>query len=386
MCLDRTVGIFKITYPIYSETFITNQALALTSYKPLIIARTKVHESPLPLLALSDHDPSGVRQKWMALTRSISFFQTDERVKALSLLHAHFGPCGVYASPLAQRLSIPLITTFHGLDITASPWRYFRQESGITTLNYLLRLRNLRESGAGFIAVSAFIRDCLIARGFPPERVHLLYIGVDTRQFCPAPDGAGHADSRYILNVARHVQFKGVDTLLRAFARSAGHHPEVTLIQVGAGPLTASLQGLARELGIADRVRFLGVQTPHQVRELMQRAELFALTSKTADTGQREGLGIALNEASACGVAIVATRSGGIPEAVLDGKTGLLSPEGDVRLLADNLDRLLADGELRRGMGRQGREYVCEQFCLRNQTAKLERVYNTGVEEWRGRG
>jgi len=238
----------------------------------------------------------------------------------------------------------------------------------------------LQERGAAFIAVSDFIRDCLLSQEFQPDKIHRLNIGVDTERFCPLPETGRTDGNRYILNVARHMPVKGVDTLLRAFARIAGRHPGVKLTQVGAGPLSASLQRLARELGIADRVRFLGVQTPQQVRELMQRAELFALTSQTADTGAREGLGIVLNEASACGIPVVATRCGGIPEAVIDGETGLLSPERDDRALAVNLDRLLADGEVRLRMGRQGREFVCETFCLRTQTEKLEQLYDRLVE------
>jgi colanic acid/amylovoran biosynthesis glycosyltransferase len=379
---DRKVGIYKIVYPIYSETFITSQAMAFKSYESLVLARTKVGETPLSLLALSDSDPTGIRQKWMAITRTPSFFLKDERVKKLSLLHSHFGPCSVYALPLAQRLSIPLISTFHGLDTTANPWRYFLQEFGVTSFNYFLHLCDLKKSGAAFIAVSDFIRDCLIAKGFPQERVHLMYIGVDTRRYCPAPTESGLLGNRYILNVARHVPVKGVDTLLRAFSLIADRFPRVSLLQVGTGPLTGSLQTLVQKLGLTGRVRFLGMQSEETVLGLMQRADILALTSQTAENGAREALGMVLNEASSCGVAIAATRSGGIPEAVIDGETGLLSPERNIRLLADNLECLLADGELRGRLGRQGREYVRDKFCIQTQTAKLERFYDQVVEEW----
>jgi glycosyltransferase involved in cell wall biosynthesis len=377
----RSVGIFKLRYPIPSETFITSQALALTTYQPLFLARKKTNATDTPLLALSDHDPYGFRQGWLALTRSVSFFLQDERVRNLSLVHAHFGPDGVYALNLAERLAIPLVVTFHGLDTTARRWRLFTSLFGVTIINYFRYVRRLQEHGAAFIAVSGFIRDCLVAQGFPAEKIHQLYIGVDTQLFCPLPETGRTGNNRYILNVARHVPVKGVDTLLRAFARCADRHPGVTLTQVGAGPLTGSLQSLARELGIADRVRFLGVQTPHEVLELMQRAELLALTSQTADTGAREGLGIVLNEASACGIPVVATRCGGIPEAVIDGETGLLCAERDDRQLADNLDILLENEDLRLRMGRRGRDYVGQKFCLRTQTEKLERLYDLVVDE-----
>ena len=378
----RSVGIFKLCYPNPSEIFITNQADALATYRPLILARKKINASDVPLLALSDHDLFGLRQGWLALTRSASFFLKDERVRNLSLVHAHFGPDGVYALKLAERLAVPLVVTFHGMDTTARRWRLFTSLFGVTVINYFRYLRQLRERGAAFIAVSGFIRDCLLAQGFPQDKVHLLYIGVDTQRFCPLPGTGRHGNDRSILNVARHVPVKGVATLLRAFARIADQHPGVMLTQVGSGPLTDSLQSLARQLGIVDRVRFLGVQTPHQILELMQRADLLALTSQTAETGAREGLGIVLNEASACGIPVVATRCGGIPEAVIHGETGLLCDERDDRQLAENLVLLLGNKGLRFKMGRRGREYVCQKFCLHTQTAKLERLYDKVVDEW----
>ena len=374
--LHRLVGIYKLRYPLPSETFVTTQAQALCDYEPLILARKRFGATELPTLAVSDHDPFGIRQGWLALTRSPSLFLRDERVRNLSLIHAHSGLEGVYALRLAQRLGVPLVTTFHGLDATARGWPLFRSLFGVTVCTYFLHRHRLRQRGAAFIAVSDFIRDCLLSRGFPPEKIHRLSIGVDTARFCPLPEGEERGGERYILNVARHVPVKGIGTLLRAFGQVAGKYPSVNLVQVGAGPLTASLEGLARELGIAHRIRFLGALPHDPVLGLMQRAEIVTLTSETALTGAREALGMALNEASACGIPVVATRSGGIPEAVVDGETGLLSPERDVRRLAENLDLLLDNEELRLGMGRRGRDLVCEKFCLRHQTAQLERLYD----------
>ncbi len=376
----RLVGIYKLRYPIPSETFISSQALALTDYEPLILTRKRCGATDLPTLAVSDHDQFGVRQALLALTGSPSFFLKDERVRKLSLIHAHFGMNGVYGLQLAERLTLPLVVTFHGLDATMRRWPLFTSLFGLTVMNYFRSLCRLKERGAAFIAVSDFIHGCLVTQGFSPEKIHRLYIGVDTRRFCPLPESSEGGEGRYLLNVARHVPVKGVATLLRAFARLAARHPQVKLMQVGAGPLTESLHRLSRELGIADRVKFLGSLSHGDVLTLMQRAEIVALTSETARSGAREALGMVLNEASACAVPVVATCCGGIPEAVIHGKTGLLSPERDDHLLAENLELLLADGELRRRIGRRGRELVCEKFCLRKQTAELERLYDRLVE------
>lgn len=108
----------------------------------------------------------------------------------------------------------------------------------------------------------------------------------------------------------------------------------------------------------------------------MQMAEVFCLPSRTAASGDSEGLGIVFNEASACALPVVATRHGGIPEAVLHGETGLLVPEGDAPALATALDAVLSDRSLGARLGHRGREYVRERFDARRQGARLETIYD----------
>jgi colanic acid/amylovoran biosynthesis glycosyltransferase len=134
---------------------------------------------------------------------------------------------------------------------------------------------------------------------------------------------------------------------------------------------------LANTLGIAERVHFLGARSSDEVRQLMQHCALFVLPSQTAENGDSEALGIVFNEASACGIPVVSTRHGGIPEAVLHGETGLLVDERDDRALAEAMDQILGDPELGNKLGNRGREYVCDVFDLSKQTAKLEDIYET---------
>ncbi len=141
--------------------------------------------------------------------------------------------------------------------------------------------------------------------------------------------------------------------------------------------MTAGLNALATALGINNCVRFLGAQPHETVLNLMRGAEIFALPSQTAKNGDSEALGIVFNEASACGVPIVSTWHGGIPEAVLDGETGFLVPERDDAALAEKLDTLLSDRALGEKMGQRGREFVCEVFDIRKQTVKLEGIYDS---------
>jgi len=374
----KRLGIFSLEFPHDSRVFINEQAESLQEYQPIFLMRSQLKEIEFQGIAIHSKNEPGLKQRLFTLTRAPSFFGTSEYLSSLQLIHAHFGLDSMYAIPLAKRLKIPLITTFHGADITVSDSNLLFSKSLIDKY-YLWGRRSMNRYTSVFIAVSRFLETEAIKKGFSKEKMIQHYIGVDTEKFIPV---SSKNSGRYILCVGRHVEKKGIETLLNAFSRVAQKHPDVSLIQVGSGPLTSTLHALAQTLGIADRVRFLGALPHEKVLHLMQHAEIFALPSQTAINGDSEALGIVFNEASACGIPIVSTWHGGIPEAVLHEETGLLSPEYDPAVLAANLDTLLSNRALGESMGRQGRDYVCANFNIRTQTTKLESIYNEVIERW----
>lgn len=367
------VGIYRRSYPLAAEPFITEQVNHLARYQPHFVLTKLLKQISFSHSSISEQNWGDLKRLAHLLSRSPRLFPQTRALKQLALLHAHFGPDGVYALPLAESLNIPLLVTFHGYDITLQPqsaWRSGR----LFYYQLLLHQTQLQQRAAVFIAVSQFIRSRLLAQGYPAEKVIQHYIGVDIDKFTPA---ACKPQQRYILCVGRHTAKKGIDTLLRGFARIAPHYPDVVLLQVGNGPLTRKLVSLTQTLGLEGRVHWLGFQPQKTVLQLMQGAEIFALPSQTAADGDSEALGIVFNEASACGIPIVATRHGGIPEAVLDGETGLLVAERAEAELAEKLHLLLEDRGLGQQMGRRGREWVCDRFDLRRQTAQLETIYDS---------
>jgi glycosyltransferase involved in cell wall biosynthesis len=291
------------------------------------------------------------------------------------LIHAHFGVEAVYGMELAERLGVPLVTTFHGFDATLTRAELLRSRKP-TWIQYLLRRSELSRRGALFIGVSKFILAQLERLGFPAEHTRLHYIGVDPDAFGASPARDESAERPLvILHVARLVEKKGTVYLLEAFARIAAKHPNAALVVIGAGPLRESLARRAAELHVDTRVRWLGALPHAEVREWLQRAAVFCLPSCTAASGDAEGLGLALLEAAASGLPVVATLHGGIPEAVEDGITGYLVPERDAGSLADVLDALLASASLRRRMGDDARRFARTRFDLHLQTRALERLY-----------
>jgi colanic acid/amylovoran biosynthesis glycosyltransferase len=368
----KKIGIYRTVYPLPSEAFIGAQVSALRRYQPLLLTRTRAAPIDCEYRALSEMRAGGLRAAAFAVTHLPLCFGRDSALRDPSLLHAHFGPDGVAVMPLARRLGIPLIVTFHGGDCTVAR-RDLWLSGKLYNYHFLLREERLKKDASLFLAVSGFLRGRLLDRGYPERKVRTHYIGVDTEKFRPAE--RPH-DDPYILCVGRHVAKKGIDVLLRAFSVLAKRQAAVSLLQVGEGPLSASLHSLARSLGVAERVRFLGAQPHDRIIGLMRGARVFALPSQEAEDGDSEALGIVFNEASACGIPVVATRHGGIPEAVRDGETGFLVKEKDYLALAECLEQLLSDPPLAHRMGGRGREYVCEVFDLRTQTRVLERIYD----------
>lgn len=371
----KDVGIYCRVFPRLSETFIREQATNLERYRPTFVSNSLIGISPFPCVSISQRDFLSVKQNLFILTRQPSLFGRLEALNKLSLLHAHFGVDGVYAMAIAQQVGIPFVVTFHGYDITISRqsvwksgrWLYYQ---------LLLHEKELQQRAAKFIAVSRYIRDQMIEKGYASEKIIQHYIGVDTRKFVAS---RRPQKERYILCIGRQTEKKGIDTLLRGFARIAHKHPEVMLWQVGTGPLGDELRATARELKIEDRVRFLGAKPHEEILKLLQGAEIFALTSQKAKDGDCEGLPIVILEAAACEIPTVSTWHSGIPEAVIDGETGFLVPERNDRALAEKLDLLLSDRALGEAMGRRARESICEHFDLYKQNSKLEEIYDSAL-------
>jgi glycosyltransferase involved in cell wall biosynthesis len=161
-------------------------------------------------------------------------------------------------------------------------------------------------------------------------------------------------------------------------------HSGVRLVVIGDGVLRPELEQFARKLNC--NAEFLGVQPPPMVRSWMNRARIFCTPSVTARSGNVETFGIVFIEAQAMELPVVSTNSGGIPEAVEDGVTGLLAPERDHRTLASHLHMLLSDDILWQRFAQAGYERVCRNFNLRTQTAILEFKYEQVIERWLATG
>lgn len=359
-----------------SETFIHAQARALSEFEPVYAGSRRI--PGLDLSGEQIHILNPNKDLW-GKCRELGFkltgFAPDfvERLGTLSavLLHAHHGPNGLRALPIARDLKIPLIVTFHGSDVTVTDLRY--QKATLGFRHYLANKRRLKKSRALFLAVSEFIRRKLLDQGFPAERVLVHYTGVDTKRFQPASTEA----KPVILFVGRLEESKGAQFLIRATAEVQRELPATELALIGDGSLRAELERDAeRQLR---HYRFLGTRTPQEVCEWMNRASLVCVPSIRRRSGEEEGFGMVCAEAQAVAKPVVAFDSGGISEVVSNGRTGFLVPECDWQALAERMVVLLRNPELRRRFGVSGREWVLRQFDLEHRTGVLEGIYSSAL-------
>jgi phosphatidylinositol alpha-1,6-mannosyltransferase len=213
-----------------------------------------------------------------------------------------------------------------------------------------------------FFPVSSYTASLLSNQEIDETNIRTVINGTDPKQFYPTDKRAarrsiGANDQNIMLTITRLVSRKGIDTALRAFSRVKQKQPDSLYFVVGEGPQREEFQMLARQLGIADSVRFTGRVPFESLLDYYNACDVFVMPSKT-ELPNVEGFGIVFLEAGACGKPVIGTFSGGIPSAIVNGETGFLVSEGDFEELSKALERLFVDKELAKKMGNKGREHV----------------------------
>jgi phosphatidylinositol alpha-1,6-mannosyltransferase len=192
--------------------------------------------------------------------------------------------------------------------------------------------------------------------------------GIDTEHFAPTDSSEltselGLTDKKVIVSVGRLVHRKGQDVLIEAMPHLLKEIPDAHLVLIGEGPYRGYLETRVKNLGIDSKVTFIGRITYVDLPRYICLGEVFVMPSRSRLAGlEVEGLGIVYLEASACGLPVIAGNSGGAPDAVVQGVTGLVVNGKDQHVVAMSIATLLNDQEKAREMGRKGREWVIDQW------------------------
>jgi glycosyltransferase involved in cell wall biosynthesis len=396
-------------YPRLSETFIAQEIAALErrGLDILIVSlrhpterRTHpVHaEIRAPLLYLPEYlhrEPRRVLRAWRAVRRWPAYRQarsvwlrdlmrdpTPNRVR-------RFGQALVLARELPEDighlhvhfLHTPASVTRYAAILRGLAWSASAHAKDIWTTPEWEKREKL-ESCAWLVTCNAANREHLAALA-PPGRVELVYHGIDLERFAPpaeprAPrDGRNPNDPVVIMSVGRLVEKKGTDVLLEALARlpSALHW---RFVHVGGGALARALQRRARALGIAKRVAWRGALSQDEVLAEYRTADVFALASRIARDGDRDGLPNVLLEAQSQGIACVATTVSAIPELIGHASTGMLVAPESPEQFAGALQALIVDPVRRHALGEAGRARVTVDFALEANLDRLAQKFGLG--------
>ncbi len=393
-------------YPRLSETFIAQEIAALERLGlPILIVSlrhptdSQVHpihaEIKAPVVYLPEYlynDPLRVLRAWWRVRRLPGYgaargqWLRDWWRDRSANRGRRFGQALVLAAELpadvvrlhAHFLHTPASVTRYAAMVRGLPWSGSAHAKDIWT-SPQWELREKLASCDWQVTCTATNRDYLATLA-PAGRVELVYHGLDLQRFAPDPgeraarDGTALDDPVVLMSVGRLVEKKGTDILLQALALLP---PDLhwRLDHVGGGPLRKTLQAQARSLGLSERIQWRGALAQQQVIALYRNADLFALASRIAGDGDRDGLPNVLMEAQSQGVACVATDVSAIHELIVDGQSGLLVPPQDAQALARALESLIRDPQRRLALGTAGRMRVNAAFGLSSNIARLARKF-----------
>lgn len=369
------VIIWRSRWLPWSETFILNQIKHFREWRALPVAIDA--GTPPPKIPYFVRRPDRLERISFKLTRHDRTLHNAMAGAKADLVHAHFGTDGVLIAPTAERLNLPLITTFHGADATQC----------LTSSNprlrlYQMRAANLVSSDSLAIAVSSFIRDRLISVGGREDRTIVHHMGVSVNGVTELSEQANIQSAR-IVAVGRLVEKKGFDDLIAAVGLLPERWRDSEVNIIGEGPERQKLEHLARRLRV--NVVFHGRLDPASVAKRVKDGDVFCAPSKTAANGDSEGLPTTILEAAAAGTAILSTDHAGIPDFVIDGVTGVMAPEGDHRAIAQGLCQLLDDRDLRRKLVKNADSRLRNSFDISKQSQVLEGIYHDEVYRHRRR-
>jgi colanic acid/amylovoran biosynthesis glycosyltransferase len=289
--------------------------------------------------------------------------------RGADLMHIYFGHTGVHLLPFLECWDKPCVVSFHGADVVM-------KNGG----DYAKKMRRVLRTVPLVLARSRSLADRVVDLGCPPDRVRISRTGIPLTQF-PFVRREPPTNGRWrFLQACRLIPKKGVATSLRAFTIFQNENPNAELIIAGKGPLQPRLEALADALGIADRVHFPGFLSQRQLAELYASAHVFMHPSELCPDNNQEGIPNSILEAMATGLPVLATRHGGIPEAVEDGRSGFLVDERDHLALAAAMKRITSSEHSFREMGVLASESVAQNFEQSCQIRRLEGHYAEAVE------
>jgi len=362
---------------------IYRQIRALKGFQPVVLCQKRENTERFPMddvLVLPKPRTHQLRRLWQKqiLGRPITIYRSEARRIAQALqerhaqvLHIYFGHIGTHLLPLIEISPIPVIVSFHGADAGVDLQRP----------SHLAATRRMVEKADRILVRSESLAERVRALGCPPEKLRLHRTGLPLEEI-PFRQRSAPADGAWrCVQACRLIAKKGIPCTLHAFRDFRGRYPKATLTIAGEGPMLEDLRTLAGSLGIGDAVFFTGFLSQEKLRDLFAESHLFLHPSETGPDGDQEGVPNSMLEAMAGGLPVLATKHGGIPEAVENGVSGVLVEERDHATLGAEMIALAGHPERYAKMSVAAATRARTQFDLRVQNEVLEGIYRECIEE-----
>lgn len=286
--------------------------------------------------------------------------------KKFDIIHCHFGPNGI-RGVILKKLGIEgkLITTFHGYDANMYP-----KIHGNNIYKELFLYCDAFTSNTYYTKYQMFKLGC------NKKIINILPVGVNLNKFQYQEKKLNKGDCIKFITVGRLVEKKGYDISLKAFAKLYKENQNIKYYIIGDGEKKEELYKLADKLKIQKVVKFLGSLDMKNIIEIFKESHIFLLPSKTAQSGDKEGQALVIQEAQASGIPVLSTYHNGIPEGIVNGKSGYLVKENNIDELYEGMKYMIKNSHEWKNIGKMGRLFVEKRYDINKLNNELIKIYS----------
>lgn len=377
------------SYLPLTENWIYNQMSNLEKYQPIVYAFRVENLDVYPTEKIRYLESKNKLMKPIGLLNrafnrlfgfSPIFYYYLKKDKS-KLVHAHFGPSGYNFLKYKKFFKLPLVTTFYGYDLSSLP---------LKKPKWRIKYKKLFKEGERFLTEGSHMKKCLIELGCPKEKIIVQHLGIDLDKIKFIPRKIDKDKEIRILIAASFREKKGIPYAIKAFGVTKKLYPNLKLELTLIGDSNGSSEGeseknkilkIIEKYNLKEYVKMLGYQPQSILIKEFYKNHIFLHPSVHASNGDTEGgAPVSIIEASASGMPILSTTHCDIPEVVINGKSGYLVPERDVKTLAEKLEFLVCNSEKWEEIGREGRCHIEKKYDVKKQVQKLEEIYDEVLE------
>ena len=356
------------------QTFIAEILFNFRNVKPILFVNKLIGNANLNIQYVINtkfqrYSLSWFNQKFKqkVLKNPYSYFERKMKELDINIIHCHFGQDGYLFLPLKNRIKIPYITSFYGIDASRIP----------RLPGWDRKYKELFHKGDLFLVLGNSMKKSLIDLGCPEEKVKIHYLGVDLNKFSYERKSLEKNGGITFIMCGRFVEKKGFSYGIKAFKRVCQAYKRTRLLIVGDGKLKGELETLVSEYRLQQKVEFVGKVSNTDFSKIIKMAQVCLVPSVTAKDDDKEGTPFVAIEAQASGLPVIGSRHADIPEVVIDNKTGFIVNERDIDGLAEKMLYFIEHPDMISEFGRNGRKHIEKDYNISIQTRKLEELYKT---------